>query len=315
MRTAPILMLIFAFAAGIVLPASAQTMFRPVAVVNDSAITGFDLQQRVRILETLGFAAGDEASVRSEAVDQLIDDRLKLRAGVDAGIRPSETSRSDGEREFARRLGTTPEAFVERLRGAGVSEQAIDDLVIPEIIWIQVVRARFLGRIEPGEGEIDAEIELTNNRSGISYRVLEIGLPDTAGGRSRDQTQALADRLSTELNAGGDFRSAVQQYSQAPSAANGGDVGWITTAGLPGPVVQTLSSLELGQVSPPIPVTGGVTLLKLVDKRQSSSAQRIDPDDPETRNQIRSRIVNEQIVRLADGLLQEMRRDAMVEVR
>ena len=51
--------------------------------------------------------------------------------------------------------------------------------------------------------------------------------------------------------------------------------------GLPAPVIQTLSSLDLGQVSTPIPVTGGLTLLKLVDKRQSGSSRTIDPDDPE----------------------------------
>ena len=37
--------------------------------------------------------------------------------------------------------------------------------------------------------------------------------------------------------------------------------------------------------------------------------------DPQLRERIRNRLINVQSARLADGLLQEMRRDALIEVR
>ena len=76
--------------------AAAQSAFRPVAVVNDSAITGFDLEQRAQILAALGFRAADPQRVRQEAMERLIEDRLKMQEGARRGITPSEEEIGEG---------------------------------------------------------------------------------------------------------------------------------------------------------------------------------------------------------------------------
>jgi len=88
-------------------PVAAQTLFRPVAVVNDSAITGFDLAQRAQILVALGFTAASPDSLRAEALDQLIEDRLKIQAGREIGIRPTEEMIEAGIEAFARQRDVT----------------------------------------------------------------------------------------------------------------------------------------------------------------------------------------------------------------
>jgi peptidyl-prolyl cis-trans isomerase SurA len=289
--------------------AVAQTPFRPVAVVNDSVITGFDLQQRSLILSALGFPAENEGDLRSWALDQLVEDKLKLQAGKQMGIEPTPERIASGVEEYARRARLGPDDFRARLRARGITDQALDDMVAAQVVWLDVVRTRFGERVQPDEAEIDAE--LGRGAAATEHKVLEIGLPLTADGRSADETRALANELVASLRAGGDFAEAVARYSDAPSAARGGDVGWVTAGRMPAELRQALSQLEVGEVSPPLEVAGGLPILKLVDRRQTEAAAV----EQRSREQVRNALVSQRSERLADGLLQEMRRDALTEVR
>jgi len=294
--------------------APAQTIFRPVAVVNDSAITGYDLAQRAQILAAMGFQAASADALRAAALDRLIEDRLKLQAAKRAGIAPTAEMVEKGLEEYAKQIGTEASTFRAAMSAKGVTEQGLADMVGAEMVWREVIIGRFGRRVEPGEAEVDAEIALMQQREGASYQLQEIGLPDIDGGRNAAETQALALQLYESLTTGGDFAAAVRKYSRAPSAARGGDAGWVATDRLPPDLAEALSGAEVGQIVRPLRVAGGYTILKIVDKRLDQASQ-IDPSDQNLRNQIRQRLANQQTLRLAEGMLQELRRDALIELR
>jgi peptidyl-prolyl cis-trans isomerase SurA len=294
--------------------APAQTMFRPVAVVNDSAITGFDLAQRAQILVALGFPTASPDALRAAALERLIEDRLKMQEGKRLGLSAEADSIGRAIEEFATRAGLSADEFRTAMSTQGVTALALDDMVSAEVVWRQVVRGQFIRRVEPGEAEIDAEIALMQQSASVSYRIAEIGLPKNDAGRSEAETRDLADKLYASLSQGGDFTAAVRTYSRAPSAARGGDVGWVSGARLPPDVIGTLSGLSPGQVTRPFPVAGGMSILKVLDKR-ADAASTIDPSDPALRDRIRSRLSSQRTSRLAEGLLQELRRDALIDLR
>jgi len=294
--------------------APAQTLFRPVAIVNDSAITGYDLAQRAQILVALGFPAASTDALRGEAMDRLIDDRLKMQEAKRQGLKLEPEHYDEGLKRFAENAGQSPDELMAVMSAQGVTRKALDEMIGAEIVWQEVIRSRFGRRVEPGEAEIDAEIALMAQRGGVSYRVAEVGLPMNDRGRSDAETQALADRLSQSLNAGGDFAAAVKTYSRSPTAARGGEIGWLPGERLPPALAEEIASMEIGQVSRPIPVAGGLSLLKLLEKR-SDGAAAIDAQNQELRERIRGRLTAQQSARLADGLLQELRRDAQIELR
>ena len=304
---------VLALALAPALPAAAQTLFRPVAVVNDSAITGFDLAQRAQILVALGFTSASPDALRAEALDQLVEDRLKLQAGEQIGITPTREIIEVGVEEFAKVQQLSADEYRAIMGSQGVSTQALEDMVAAEIIWLQVVRARFSNRVNPGEAELDAELDLIERRNAFDFRIMEIGLPLNGDGRTEAQTRALGEQLYNELNAGGDFAEAVRKYSRAPSAANGGNVGWVTTQRMPPDLLRALSELEVGQVSQPLSVAGGLSLIRVIEKRAAGGGTA--EVNPETRERIREQLINQRSERLAEGLLQEMRRDALIEVR
>ena len=293
--------------------ASAQTMFRPVAVVNDSAITGYDLAQRAQIMTALGFTAASADALRAAALDRLIEDRLKMQEAKRAGLSASPEQIAAGVAEFAQNSRMSEDELRATLSAQGVTEQALTDLVAADVVWRDMVRARFARRIEPGEAEIDGEIALMAQRIGVSYHIAEIGLPANDAGRSEAETVALATRLSESLNQGGDFDQAVRTYSRAPSAARGGDVGWVPGDRIPPEINAALAALQPGRVTRPLQVSGGYSILKLIETR--SDGAQTDARDPELRERVRRGLINQQTSRLAEGLLQELRRDALIELR
>lgn len=301
-------------AAVLAAPVQAQTMFRPVAVVNDSAITGFDLAQRAQILVTLGFRAESADAVRAEAMERLIDDRLKVQEGTRLGVTASEERIGEALGRMAQRVGISPDELLTGMRAQGVSEQALRDMISADVVWFQVVRGRFNRRIDPGEAEIDAEIAEMQRRGSVSYKLAEIGLPTGGSGRTEAKTRELAEKLYLQLSQGGDFGAAVKRYSRSPSAARGGLVGWVESAKLPPDLAESLATMQPGEVARPINVAGGMSILKLLEVK-TEGASALDPNNPELREQVTKRLQNERAQRLAEGLLQELRRDALIEMR
>lgn len=295
--------------------AAAQSIFKPVAIVNDSAITGFDLAQRAQIFTALGAAASSPDALRTQALNSLIEERLKYQAGEAIGISYSQDAVDLGLEDFAQQAGNSPEALRNQLKDQGISDQSINDFVAAEAIWREVVRARFLRRAEPSEAQIDAEIELSASVQNVSYRMRELALV-LSGDEAQDrQIRERILELYNQYNSGEGFGEAIQRFSTGRSAERGGELGWVPARALPGALAQDLNRLRIGQVTRPVTVQNGVALFQLLERRVDGGEEIAPTATPEERERIRRRLVNETITRLAEGFLQELRRDALIEIR
>jgi peptidyl-prolyl cis-trans isomerase SurA len=78
------------------------------------------------------------------------------------------------------------------------------------------------------------------------------------------------------LHQGGSFVAYARQYSEASTAAVGGDLGWIRLAQLPTELASAAHDMNPGQLAGPIEMRGGFSILLLIDKRQILTA---DPRD------------------------------------
>jgi len=291
-----------------------ETPFKPIAIVNDSAITGFDLIQREQLIIALGGKPRSKEELRSAAMDQLIEDRLKIQEAQRGGLTVSGADIDAGLDLNAKQGGLTGDELRARLNKSGVTNVAIDDMVKAALLWRDMIRSRYGARVDPSDAEVDAEIALMQQRAATSYHLAEIGLPLQESGRNEAQTRALAAQLSQSLNNGGDFAAAARKYSRAPSASKGGDIGWVPAERMPAAMAEAIIDLQPGQVTPAIPVPGGLSILKVVETKSETGAG-VDPANPELRETVRKDLQNQQIERLAEGLLQELRRDALIEMR
>jgi peptidyl-prolyl cis-trans isomerase SurA len=237
----------------------AQNAFAPAIVVNDQVITGYELAQRKRMVELLR-APGNPDTVARE---QLIDDRLKLQAAYDAGIRPSEEELLEGMAEFAGRANMTREEFVKAIGSAGVDEQTFRDFVNAGLSWRLLVQQRFTARANVSEAEVDRALA-NQGGTGSNVRVLlsEIIMPVPPG-----QEQAVrerADRIS-QLDSTTAFSAQARRFSATPSRGNGGRLPWRNLSELPAQLQPFILGLSQGEVTDPLPLQGAVALFQLRD--------------------------------------------------
>jgi parvulin-like peptidyl-prolyl isomerase len=84
--------------------------------------------------------------------------------------------------------------------------------------------------------------------------------------------------------------------------------------GLPPAFRTAVLLLSPGQVTRPLPISGGVAIIKLVSI-QRVPPQPIDADDPEVREALRQRLFTERITSFGQGYLQELLGDAIIVER
>jgi peptidyl-prolyl cis-trans isomerase SurA len=144
-----------------------------------------------------------------------------------------------------------------------------------EIAWTRLQRAKIENSVSVGEDEVKAILTRMNAAKGTQeFRVGEIFLSATGGNES--QALANANKILEQLRNGASFAGYARQYSEASTAAVGGDLGWVRPEQLPDPIAAQLRSMAPGQVSQPIPVQGGFSIVAVQDTRKILTA---DPRD------------------------------------
>jgi peptidyl-prolyl cis-trans isomerase SurA len=81
-----------------------------------------------------------------------------------------------------------------------------------------------------------------------------------------------AMRLLEQMQRGAPFPMVARQFSQSPSAAAGGDLGWIAAPELAPELQPIAERLQPGQVSLPVRTSTGVYIIAMRDRREGAPA-------------------------------------------
>jgi peptidyl-prolyl cis-trans isomerase SurA len=244
--------------------AQQPSAFQPALTVNDEPITWYDIDQRMRLLDFTGVRGGTD--LQQVAVDQLIEDRLKLQAGASIVQPISDEMAQELLRQFAATNNTELGRIEAALQRSGATRSTLVKAFYAETVWRDVIRSRYGALAEPTELEVDQAVALAVAGRNTEYRLAEIVIPTARRGEA--QTLALAQDLSRQLSAGGDFATAARRYSASVSAREGGTIGWVPESSLPPPVAEALAETRVGGVTRPLPAQGAVALLKVLETRQ-----------------------------------------------
>lgn len=244
------------------IPATAQS-FAPAIRVNDKVITQYEIDQRVRLLSLLN-APGDP---RALARDQLIEDRLKIGATEQFGVKPDEAAITEGIAEFAGRANMEPDAFMAALAQDGVSKQTFRDFIVSGVAWRTLIRGRFGSKVEISEADVDRAIASQATVGGVRVLISEIFIPTS---QNPQQAQALATQIS-QIRSVSEFSAAASQYSAASTRDNGGRVDWMDITNLPPALQSVLLSLSTGQVTQPLQVDGALALFQLRGMQETAA--------------------------------------------
>ncbi len=122
------------------------------------------------------------------------------------------------------------------------------------------------------------------------------GVPGSKHGRTSDQARILADELVARIRGGTDFARLATEYSTAPDARRGGELGTFVPGILAPSLDEFLFTAKEGEVSAPSELTTGWCILQRVPTH--AAVLRIQVTGDEARRATRSREVEK---RLAAG--------------
>lgn len=245
------------------------------AVVNDDIITTHDLQQRVLFMLATTGAERDEATLarlQQTALRNLIDEHIQLQESTkfEQTISDAEVNRSVGR--LIGRNGLDPNEVAQQLAQAGISINTLRDQVRSEIAWQRIVNGLYGSRIRISDAQIDENLKRQSlNAEKPSIRVAEIYIEATPEIGGMDGAMEGGRAMKIQAQQGAPFTLLAQQFSSAPSATKGGDVGWVREGELRPEVDAALAALPVGQVSDPIQVPGGVYVVAKLEERISTS--------------------------------------------
>ena len=258
----------------IVFGSSLPSVVKATAIINGEVITQTDIDQRMALLAIAngGKIASDEVErVRAQVLRNLIDETLQIQAAKadEITIKPADIDKT--VTRVAASAKQTPEQMAEYLTSRGSSIRSIRRQIEGEIAWTRLQRSKIESQVSVGDEEVKSVIDKLNASKGTQeYRVGEIFLSATKDNQA--QVLANATRVLEQLKTGASFVGYARQFSEASTAAVGGDLGWVRPEQLPDAMSAVLRTLGPGQVSDPIAVPGGYTILAVQDTRKILTA-------------------------------------------
>ena len=248
------------------------------AIVNDQIISEYDLQQRMALFfASSGLNPTRETieRMRPEILQGLIDEKLQIQEATEYEIIATQDDVNRAVSFIARQNNADIDQFRTLLTRAGVSWNSYIDQIYAQIVWDRLVRARFRQNVNVTDEEVDGfmtryEANLDKPQHRVAEIFLEVDTPAEEGAVYRT-----AMRLVQQIRNGAKFPAVARQFSQAPTAGQGGDLGWITTGELDRELDRAIRNLRVDDVSQPIRTVAGFYILTLLDRRDPN---QIDPD-------------------------------------
>ena len=250
------------------------SVVKATAIVNGEVITQTDINQRLALLAIANNApipADQVDRLRQQVLSNLIDETLQIQAARAEEIEISDSDVDKTVERVASNVKQTPDQMAEYLQARGSSIRSIRRQITGEIAWRRLQSKKIESGISVGDEEVQAVIDkLTASKGAEEFRVGEIFI--SANSANEAQALANAERVYAALEQGGSFVGYARQFSEASTAAVGGDLGWVRPEQLPDTLANIVRQMKPGMISRPIKIAGGYSIIAVQDTRKILTA-------------------------------------------
>ncbi len=248
------------------------------AIVNGDIITGTDIDHRLALIVIANggrISPEEKERLRLQVLRNLVDETLQIQEAKanEIFITPAEINTSYAR--IAERFKRTPTTMAAYLREQGSSDRSIKRQIQGELAWSRVLRRRVEPFVNVSGEEVQAIMDrLQASKGQKEFHIGEIYL--SASPENSAEVIANAKKIIDQIRQGGSFAAYARQFSEASTAAVGGDLGWVRAPQLPDALALAAQELSVGQLAGPIAIPGGFSIVYLVDSRQVLTS---DPRD------------------------------------
>lgn len=252
------------------------------AIVNDSVISDYDLRQRMALfIATSGVRPKTDAlnAIRDQVLTELETEQMQLLEAKKDNISVSGTEVDKAIDDIVKSNHLTTDQLKSVLAQGGVDMATLRAQITVQIAWSKLVQDQLGDRVHISPEDVDADLRrIKQGANKPSYLVSEIfQAVDTPEQDSKVQKD-MAD-LGNQIQLGAPFSSVARQFSQNPSAAQGGDLGWVQEGQIPAELEKQIETMHVGDITPPFRAAGGYYILQLRDKQAPVGTKL--PDAPQ----------------------------------
>jgi peptidyl-prolyl cis-trans isomerase SurA len=278
-----------------------------VVMVNGDPITDYDIEQRTK----LNFLSTHKQQSRQEIINELIDDKVKIKEGKKFGVEPTA---SDVDQSFAgmgSRMRLSAEQLTKSLESQGVRPETLKARIKAEIVWTSLVRGRYKEQLVVGEKDVAAAVAASGGDGdqqgqAFEYKMQPIvlivpkGSPQSAYEARHKDAEALRGRVQSCQDANSYFRSMQNAAIR--------EIVIKTSADIPPNLRKVLDDTPIGHLTPPEVTKQGVEMVALCARNPTTV------DTPKKR-QVREEMYTKKYEATSKRYLQEVRKAAMIEYR
>jgi len=248
---------------------------RVVAVVNNEALTQFEMNEQKRILvQQLRESRLQPPSpdvLDKQVLDRLITERALMQYAKETGIRIDDTTVERTILRIAQENKMSPEEFRRVLEREGIPYAKYREDVRREVT-IQRMREREIdSKVFVSDVEVDNYLATVNVQAGGESEYLLahilVRVPEQSSPEQIEQRRARAEEALAKVKAGEAFAQVAATWSDAPDAQQGGSLGWRTPARMPSVFVDSVRAMKKGQVSGVLRSPAGFHIVTIVDER------------------------------------------------
>ncbi|MDR3522200.1 MAG: peptidylprolyl isomerase [Acidocella sp.] len=236
------------------------------AVVNGEVITTTDVTNRALLLAlSTGMKPTPDILTRlkPQITQQLIDQTLQMQeiTKMKVNVPEADIATAIGRIEQGNNLPAG--GLKAKMTASGIAFSSLVAQIRTELGW-QAVLHKVLGpELQPTKGDIEAEKTALKAEIGTTqYHLSEIFIP--VSDPANDATaKNFASTVIAQLRTGAPFPVVAAQFSQAPTALQGGDMGYLPLNELDPGVAAVVTSMPTGAISNPIRVPGGYDIVQM----------------------------------------------------
>ena len=274
--------LLFIFILTISSVLSAEEVDGIAAIVGNQIILKSEIEtnyQELKASSTLGENVTKESILRLLIEEKLITEKAER----------DDITASDGEIEMQLERVMqniiaqfpTYQDFLQVLQKEGLSvdelKERYRDQIAKQVVRDKLLQQEVFSQIDVSEYEkrqyFETHLDSFPDRPKM-VRIAEISIKPAMGSESLDEALKKIENIQDELNKGADFETLAQTYSDCPSAAQGGDLGYFARGQMVPEFEEAAFALEIGEVSEPVLTEFGYHLIRVDDKRDGEIKAR-----------------------------------------
>lgn len=288
------------------IPVSDARAQNAVVVVNGDPITNFDIEQRIKLLQLSNPA---KAPTRPEALEELINDRIKIKEGKKFNLDMTPAEIETQYATMGARMRLSADQLSKVLEGRGIRPETLKSRLKADYVWSQLVRGRYGQNLIVGEKDIASAIEVKGDGKeqpgSFEYKMRPVVLFV-----QKDAAQSSIDVRKKDAEA---LRGRVQSCEQAEGFFRAMRDGVIrdqvvkTSADLPAALREVLDKTPIGQMTPPEVTRQGVEMVVLCSRAPSTETP--------AKREAREKLFSQKYETQAKKYLQEVRKSSMIEYR